>query len=89
MSDAIIELRPEIIIAERERVSILSEGIQGPAGPPGAQGPQGPPGEDGDGGLMAVEDDPAPTLGGDLDLNGFQVRGTINNDEFVLDCGLL
>ena len=48
MNDALIETREEfsliqiddadILVVEQERIEILSEGIQGPAGPPGASG---------------------------------------------------
>mgnify|MGYP000072341863 CR=1 FL=1 len=50
---------------------------------------QGPAGVDGVGGITAVEDDPAPTLGGPLSINGQDVTGTIDNTGLVLDGGLL
>jgi hypothetical protein len=50
---------------------------------------QGLPGADGGEGLAAVEDDPAPTLGGDLNLGAFNIIGQLENEAFILDGGLL
>jgi hypothetical protein len=57
-----------------ETVHVVEEGPQGPRGEPG---PQGPPGEPGTSGMAALIDDPAPTLGGDLWLNGHDVFGAL------------
>lgn len=36
-----------------------------------------------------LQDDPTPTLGGDLTLNGFSIIGTLTAPGLVLDSGLL
>lgn len=40
-------------------------------------------------GLTRVQDDPAPTLGGNLRLNTFRILGTLEGDALTLDGGLL
>lgn len=79
----------ELDISLPSRVSIVMVGTQGPAGPQGPAGEQGPPGEDGAGGLMAVEDDPAPALGGHLTLGVYNISGQLENTELIIDGGLL
>lgn len=73
----------ELDIGLPSQVSIVMVGTQGPAGP------QGPQGEDGAGGLMAVEDDPTPALGGDLTLGVYNISGQLENTELIIDGGLL
>lgn len=43
----------------------------------------------GSGGLTRLRDDPNPTLGGNLTLNGFSIIGTLTAPGLVLDSGLL
>lgn len=51
---------------------------------------QGPPGVDGDGeGFVSLVDDPDPTLGADLKLNGHGIDGQLETPSFVMDGGLL
>ncbi len=69
-------------IADPVIVELLEVGI---IGPQGLQGLQGEPGASG-GSLIT---DPNPTLGADLQLNGFVVIGTLENQTFILDGGLL
>lgn len=57
------------------QVNIVSVGEQGPPGPPG----QG----------YSLRDDTSPTLGGDLVLNGFGIRGGLEQEFLVVDGGLL
>lgn len=65
-------------------------GAQGPPGPQGEPGPQGDPGEQGlPGSMTALEDDPDPTLGGDLTLNGYAVKGQVETTDLIIDGGLL
>lgn len=79
----------ELDIQLPSQVSIVMVGTQGPAGPAGEQGPQGDPGEDGAGGLVAVEDDPEPALGGDLDLGSYNINGQLETPGLIIDGGLL
>lgn len=77
-----------VLEVSTKAVKLLSIGMQGPQGiqgPAGVAGPPGPPG----GGLMAVEDDPNPTLGGDLILGPYNIIGQLENITLVLDGGLL
>ena len=81
------------VVAVRDVVQVVTEGIQGPAGPegpegdPGPQGPEGPPGSGG--GIEQLADDPSPELGGDLNLGAYNIIGQLENDQFILDGGLL
>jgi hypothetical protein len=43
----------------------------------------------GGGGIAALFEDPNPTLGNDLDLNGFGVKGQIESQECIIDGGLI
>ena len=70
------------LIVRKPMVTLIAGAKQGPAGPPGPQGPAG-------GGLTALQDDPNPTLGGDLNLNGFQIVGQVDITGFILDGGLV
>lgn len=69
------------LLVERPRISIIEVAKQGPQGPPGPPGPAG--------GLTALQDDPNPTLGGDLNLNGFQIIGQVDDTGFIVDGGLI
>lgn len=51
-------------------------------------GEQGPQGADGVGGSL-VEDDPSPSLGGDLVLGPYNIVGQLENPDFVIDGGLI
>jgi hypothetical protein len=82
---------PEVVSIENtlEVVQLVNETIEafhvveeGPQGPRGEPGPQGPPGAPGASGIAALIDDPSPTLGGDLLLNGFEVLGVIDGGNF-------
>lgn len=56
-------------------------GATGPQGPQGVQGdvgPQGPSGPSGPGSLNSIVADTTPFLGGDLNVNGFNIVGTGN-----------
>lgn len=44
-----------------------------------------PPGS----GIAAIEEDENPTLGGDLELNGFAIKGELENENLILDGGLI
>lgn len=70
------------LVIPSDSVNILSVGTQGP---PGIQGPQGIPGS----GIASLQDDPNPTLGGDLITDGYQFVGQIETEDFILDGGLL
>lgn len=70
------------LLVERPRISIIEVAKQGPAGPPGPQGPAGS-------GLAALQDDPNPTLGGNLNLNGFQIIGQVDDTGLIIDGGLV
>lgn len=63
-----------------DRVRILSVGTQGPAGVDGI---------DGVGGLTSVQDDPAPALGGNLIMGPYNFIGQVENDDFIIDGGLI
>lgn len=69
----------DVAVIDRETISIVSEQVQGPAGVDGVDG----------GGLAAVEDDREPRLGGDLELNGFRVFGSVENNGLTIDGGLI
>jgi len=66
----------ELLVTEVMRTEAFGVGIQGERGVDGS-------------GLAAVEDDPNPTLGGDLEMNGYQIVGTLEKEGFVLDRGLI
>lgn len=68
------------LLVERPRISIIEIG---------KQGPQGPPGPPGGGGITALQDDSNPVLGGDLNLNGFQIIGQVDETGFIVDGGLI
>lgn len=68
----------EVVVAIEERIEVVTEGIQGPAGPPGPMT-----------GLSAVVDDPSPELGGDLELGIYNINGQLENPGLILDGGLL
>lgn len=87
------------LVIPSSTVKFLSVGIQGPQGIPGPQGLQGIQGPQGLQGIQGIpgppsggthlEDDTAPTLGGDLVTSGFQFIGQVDTDDFILDGGLL
>lgn len=72
------------ITSDRETVVRVVE--TGPQGPQGEQGPQGDPGTPG---IAALIDDPNPTLGADLIMNGFQFKGQAETTDLIIDGGLL
>jgi hypothetical protein len=39
--------------------------------------------------MSQLSDDTSPELGGDLDLNGHEFKGQVEDPEFVIDGGLL
>lgn len=85
----VVETRNRLIVSENDnqllvnkpQVVLVAVAQQGLQGPPGPQGPAG--------GLTAVEDDFNPTLGGNLNLNGFQIIGQIDDTGFIIDGGLV
>ena len=50
---------------------------------------RGLPGADGVGGITALVDDTSPQLGSNLDLNGFQILGSLTTSQLSFDGGLV
>ena len=59
------------------------KGDKGETGPQGPVGPQGPAGEDGAGGLVDVVDDTTPQLGGNLDVQAFNLFTSATDQDIM------